>query len=114
MAALSANAEDMNTWQGQVFKLYAVIGPGAYWYPAPFGRYGTRSALSMNGKLAWVVSELVAPLTFLYYLISSYTRTESRISAWQLLPAVLFVLHYVNRSLIWPLLMMPAMSPSHV
>lgn len=95
-----------------MFKLYAILGPGAYWYPAPFGRYGSESVLSIDGKIAWVIQEIVGPITFLYYLWASVSVKD--LDTWKLLVAAMFVGHYINRSLIWPLRMMPSISRNHM
>lgn len=102
----------MDTWQGTVFKMYAFLGPMAYFYPAPFGRYGSDSGFSINGKLAWVIQEIVGPASFIYYLWPKIALGD--LDLWQRLIALMYTGHYVNRTLIWPMLMMPSMSHSHL
>ena len=96
----------MNTWQGQAFKSFAVFGPLSYWSPAPFGRYSIASRFTVPGKPAWVIQESTLLVSFLYYAKIS--------NAWQLTLAIMLVVHYVHRAIIWPIWGMPSMSDNHL
>ena len=53
----------------------------------------------MNNKLAWFIMEFVVLLQMLFFLFTGSKRPESA----TLIIAGFFVLHYVNRSIIFPL-----------
>ncbi|KAE8373456.1 hypothetical protein BDV26DRAFT_67145 [Aspergillus bertholletiae] len=92
------------------------------------------SILNIPGRLAWTTMELMAPLNFMYVLMTlspttTYMDTETSsltpsttttaITVVMSLPpqnqilAVLYLLHYVNRAVISPLFAAPSMSPIH-
>lgn len=101
----------MESLQGRLFMLFAAIGPAAYFFPAPFGRYSTRgSAFAIDGKIAWVVQEIIAPAILFYHL--SLFQASFHTGQW--IAILMFIGHYLNRALIWPLFIMPSISPSHV
>lgn len=106
----------MDTTQGYLFKAFALAGPAAYWFPAPFGRYSLSSDswFVFDGKAAWMVQEIVAPLILIYRLLQHDESVVMQFSRWQYMIITLFLGHYINRSLIWPIFMMPSISPSHL
>ncbi|KAI0359622.1 hypothetical protein OH77DRAFT_1501996 [Trametes cingulata] len=108
-------------------KGFAVIPPllclPSFVIDAPFGRFApsSDSIFLVDGIKAWIVMELVSPLTFLYaFLRSPLSPVSAAGSAPPLTPAnpptllaALFLLHYLNRALVSPL-RTPSRSKSHV
>ena len=106
------------------FLAAALIGPVSFVYDAPFGRFATPdSVLSVDGIKAWIVMELVSPLSFLLttYLhpfsptplpLPSLTHGVLDIRP-QFILVTLFLVHYFNRALLSPL-RSPARSSSHL
>lgn len=91
--------------------LFAALGPIAYFYPATFGRYSsTNSIFTLGGKIAWLTQEIVAPIVFLSHIRNQFGAFH--LGQW--ITTIMFLGHYLNRALIWPLFIMPSMSPSHV
>jgi 3-oxo-5-alpha-steroid 4-dehydrogenase 1 len=103
---------------------FALAGPAAFVYDAPFGRFATpNSVLSVDGIKSWIVMELVSPLSFLFttYLhpfsptplpLPSLSRPALGISP-QFILTSLYLVHYLNRALISPL-RSPPRSKSHL
>ncbi|KAI9507270.1 hypothetical protein F5148DRAFT_141557 [Russula earlei] len=103
---------------------FALLGPAAFAYDAPFGRFATPdSVLSLDGIKAWIVMELASPFAFLLtaYLHPfsptplpkpSLSRPALGISP-QLVLASLYLLHYLNRALVSPL-RAPSRAHSHL
>ena len=79
--------------------LFAVVlCPLQFIVAAPYGRHTKQSwGPVMNSKLGWVIMELVALLAF---LVSFLTGTDH--SAVTVFIALLFTIHYVHRSLVYP------------
>lgn len=66
---------------------------------APYGRHSSRNwGISIPNRVGWVFMELAALLPFLYFVISG--KGEKNAVVWTIV--ILFCLHYVNRSLIYP------------
>ncbi|RKF64162.1 Uncharacterized protein C9.08c [Erysiphe neolycopersici] len=109
----------------QYFPLIAVIQWFVSYYPA--GKTSIISRLNLPGKLAWITMEVPGFIIVLYYMCSIPLRNKNINSsldgrimlAWNELPAenivlaALFVIHYVYRAIIGPLLN-PSMSPIHI
>lgn len=103
---------------------FALLGPAAFAYDAPFGRFATpNSVLSVDGIKSWIIMELVSPLTFLLtaYLhpfsptplpLPSLSRPALGLKPPFVLTA-LYLTHYLNRALISPL-RSPSRSKSHL
>jgi 3-oxo-5-alpha-steroid 4-dehydrogenase 1 len=103
---------------------FALIGPIAFVYDAPFGRFATPdSVFSIDGIKSWIVMEVVSPLSFLLttYLhpfspaplsLPSFSRSALGISP-QFILTSLYLVHYLNRALIFPL-RSPSRSSSHL
>ncbi|GAA5849179.1 hypothetical protein JCM9279_005815 [Rhodotorula babjevae] len=106
--------------------------PGSLLLDAPFGRFGTWNALTVNGDLGWLVMEAFAPLTFLYALAlplstsplsrqtllacaspSAILRAFLALDRPRRLLATLFLVHYSNRSVIGTL-RNPGRAPMHL
>jgi 3-oxo-5-alpha-steroid 4-dehydrogenase 1 len=103
---------------------FALIGPVAFVYNAPFGRFSTpHSVLSIDGIKSWIVMELISPLSFLVtaYLhpfsptplaAPSFSSPAFGITP-PLILTTLYLIHYLNRGLISPL-RSPSRSKSHL
>jgi len=106
------------------FCAFALLGPVAFVYDAPFGRFATPdSVFSVNGIKSWIVMELPSPLSF---LLTTYLHPFSPTPlplpslshptlglAPQTLLSSLYLIHYLNRALISPL-RSPSRSTSHL
>ncbi|ORY86351.1 hypothetical protein BCR37DRAFT_407092, partial [Protomyces lactucae-debilis] len=102
--------EQMDTPYGTILKCYALAGPISYWVPAPFGRFNVASRFSLPGRASFMIQEVVGPICFLYRLLSY----GSSLSGLQQLASAMFVLHYLNRSILFPLFVQPSYSDSHL
>ncbi|KAJ2387774.1 hypothetical protein GGI05_003986 [Coemansia sp. RSA 2603] len=78
--------------------------------------YGSQTSylgkLAINGRVAWIVMELVSPATFLlsYMRPSSIGSTQTNLTD---LFAILWIIHYANRAFIYPL-RQPSRKPMHI
>jgi len=66
---------------------------------APYGRHSSRKwGISVPNRWGWVIMEIPSPLVFLFFFLSGdlLKTTET----WFI--ALLFLIHYTNRSLIFP------------
>lgn len=99
----------MDTRYGLVLKSFSLGGLISYYVPAPFGRFSIKSRLSLPGRAGWVCQEVVGPLCLLYKL-----RTWPAMAWTGQLAAAMFLLHYLNRSLIFPLCIQPSYGDTHV
>ena len=67
---------------------------------APYGRHSsTRWGPMMDNRLGWVIMEIVSPMMLLYFFLNG--PNEKTTPMWFLIG--LWALHYLNRSLIYPL-----------
>jgi 3-oxo-5-alpha-steroid 4-dehydrogenase 1 len=67
--------------------------------PAPYGRHSSKKwGVTISNRMGWVFMELPALLPFLYFVISG--TGEKNAVVWTIV--LLFSLHYINRSLIYP------------
>lgn len=67
---------------------------------APYGRHSRRDwGPTVPHKVGWIVMELFSPLAFTYFFLAG-NQAKSLVT-WTFL--VLWLLHYLNRSLIYPL-----------
>jgi 3-oxo-5-alpha-steroid 4-dehydrogenase 1 len=86
---------------------------------APFGRFAPtgKSILIFDGRKSWIVMELVSPVLFTYFFLSSpLSRGEPvsfQPSPTQYFLAGAYLIHYANRALISPL-RTPSRSKSHI
>jgi 3-oxo-5-alpha-steroid 4-dehydrogenase 1 len=104
---------------------FALLGPAAFAYDAPFGRFATpNSVLSVDGIKSWIVMELVSPLSFLITAyLHPFSPTSLSLPSFSRPPALgikppfvltaLYLTHYLNRALISPL-RSPSRSKSHL
>lgn len=76
-------------------------------------RNKSKSIWQLNGNFAWFIMELVSPLTFLStglltHIPFSSLSTPTKISIFA------FLIHYLHRAVISPLVLAPKRSPQHV
>jgi 3-oxo-5-alpha-steroid 4-dehydrogenase 1 len=75
-----------------------------FYVTAPFGRHTSdKWGISINNKLGWFVMELPSLAIMCYFLIRGTYSTQSYV--WILF--ALWILHYFNRTLIYPLRIKP-------
>ena len=90
----------VDTWIWAWIGLALVLMPVQFIIAAPYGRHAnTKWGPTMNSKAGWVIMELVALIAFAgsFLLGSGYSPVTIAISG-------LFILHYVHRSIIYPLM----------
>jgi 3-oxo-5-alpha-steroid 4-dehydrogenase 1 len=67
--------------------------------PAPYGRHSSKKwGITISNRMGWVFMELPALLPFLYFVFTG--NGEKNAVIWTIV--ILFSLHYINRSLIYP------------
>jgi 3-oxo-5-alpha-steroid 4-dehydrogenase 1 len=76
------------------------------------GKTGSRSFLNVRGKPAWVLMELLSPLTLLYSIYTNPTRPLVLPKSHQWL-TTLYLIHYFHRALLSPI-RNPAMADMHI
>ncbi len=82
--------------------LAALVAASSLFVRAPYGRFGTaRFGPSLHPKLGWILMELPAPLTFIYFFARGAQATQPV----PLLFLALWCAHYANRGLLNPLLL---------
>ncbi|TIB66534.1 hypothetical protein E3P77_02268 [Wallemia ichthyophaga] len=102
---------DYYTTCSTLLKAFWVLGPFALFYDAPFGRFGDgASRFSLNGRITWFIMELLSPLSF---VAAVGTSVSTPLNTLQTTATALFLAHYLNRAVIYPLLS-PSSSPSHL
>lgn len=83
------------------------------------------SKLNLPGRYAWSIAESVGPINLLYILYSLPRKFKPEMNASSSLfgtglpiqheiMGMLYVLHYVNRAFVTPILLAPSMSPIHL
>jgi 3-oxo-5-alpha-steroid 4-dehydrogenase 1 len=81
----------------------AVIFPALFFIPAPYGRYARAGfGPSMSARLGWFVMEAVSVAVFAWAFFTA-NPFRSQPSVWFL--AALWMLHYGQRTFVFPLLM---------
>ncbi|PKY02171.1 hypothetical protein P168DRAFT_273148 [Aspergillus campestris IBT 28561] len=97
----------------QYFPLFTTLEWLTPYYPA--GKSSLpKATLNIPGRLGWMLMELIGPLNLLYIL-----RTQCSNLGIDSLPlpnklvVALYLIHYVNRAIVSPL-MAPSVSPTHV
>ncbi|MDX1941553.1 MAG: DUF1295 domain-containing protein [Saprospiraceae bacterium] len=66
---------------------------------APYGRHTRRDwGWTMNNRLAWILMEIVSPICFAYFFLTG--SNDKSFPMWLFFG--LWILHYVNRSIIFP------------
>lgn len=77
-----------------------VLFPIQIYTTAPYGRHTNNKWGSLiDNRLGWVVMEIISPLVFAYFFLSG--TTEKSNPMW--LFFMLWLLHYFNRSILYPL-----------
>ncbi|MGH0034919.1 MAG: DUF1295 domain-containing protein [Myxococcota bacterium] len=85
-----------------LFAAAPVVFVSLFFLVAPYGRHGSPGwGPTVSARLGWIVMEAPSPLAFLWF----FSRGDHGISGWPLLFASLYVLHYGQRTLVFPLLM---------
>ena len=89
-----------------MLSLAAVVFVALLFFKAGYGYLGGgKWGPLLNNRLAWVLMEAPAFLTMLYLLIRSISSGDTRGNAAAYVISGLFLLHYFQRSFIFPLLM---------
>ena len=87
-------------WMGIAVAVHVTM----FFITAPFGRHTSdKWGKSINNKLGWFIMEMPSLLIMLYFLFWGTNSFKSYV--WILF--VLWILHYVNRTLIFPLRIKP-------
>lgn len=75
-----------------------------FWKPGSYGRHASADVhLTVPVRTAWLIMEVPAVLSFLYFYLSGPNRSEPV----ALLLLGMWLLHYVHRALIYPLQLRP-------
>ena len=70
------------------------------WVTAPYGRHAHKKwGPMMDNRLGWIIMELVSPVFFAWFFLNGHT--EKNLPMWVFFS--LWLLHYINRSLVYPL-----------
>ncbi|WWD17186.1 hypothetical protein CI109_101624 [Kwoniella shandongensis] len=95
------------------FHLFPLHAPFTlYLVDAPFGRFSINSSKwNLPGNIAWAGMELVAPITFLMTL---YTNGHLPLTPPAKILSSLYLVHYLHRAVISPLVLSPKRSPLHI
>lgn len=98
MITIAASTFHLMTWGWIGIALLLV--PVQLFITAPYGRHSRDNwGATIDNRLGWVLMEIVSPLTFAYFfLVGNGPKTGL---AWLLFS--LWMAHYLNRSLIFPL-----------
>ncbi|PVU97347.1 hypothetical protein BB559_002067 [Furculomyces boomerangus] len=84
--------------------IFSIVSfPGVLIFGSPYGSLGRNvKSMLINGKLAWIVMELVSPVVF---SLSFFTFIDGNVTlnASSILLFSMWMLHYINRSIIYPL-----------
>jgi len=114
-----------------------IVPPVTLVINAPFGRFApqldeadhksraknvlqtllSHPTLLIDGRISWVLMEVFSPIFFIFTYLSSplcSNQTDQKFSLKLSLLPLLFLAHYLNRSLISPLLLTPSRSKSHI
>jgi len=70
-----------------------------FYITAPYGRHNKKMGLMINGKWGWFIQEIISPLTFALFFI----RGDSIKTPEMWVFFILWMGHYFNRSIIFPL-----------
>jgi 3-oxo-5-alpha-steroid 4-dehydrogenase 1 len=86
----------LNSWTLLAILVFFLL----FFVKAPFGRHNsTKWGPMINARLAWVIMELASPLFFAYFFLANNKQSN-----WMtLLFFSLWMVHYFNRSVIYPL-----------
>ena len=70
-----------------------------FFITAPYGRHSKKIGLMMSGKWGWIIQEIISPICFGYFFLSG----ESVKTPAMWIFFILWIGHYFNRSVIYPL-----------
>lgn len=77
----------------------------------PAGKTAQRnSPFNLPGRVAWCVMEVIGPINLAYLLYPHI----GNLSNWNLLAASLYIIHYINRSIVNPLFVAPSIAPTGI
>ena len=76
-----------------------LVFPLALYFTAPYGRHTKKIGFMIPNKLGWILMEIPSPTLCIYFFI---TGTADK-TFFHYLFVTLYVLHYLNRTFIWPL-----------
>lgn len=79
--------------------LAVVVFPLALFVTAPYGRHTKKIGFMIPNKLGWILMEIPSPVLCIYFFVTG----SGEKTMMHYLFISLFVLHYVNRTFIWPL-----------
>jgi 3-oxo-5-alpha-steroid 4-dehydrogenase 1 len=66
---------------------------------APYGRYSLKKfGLTISNKIGWICMEIPVLIIFLFFFITG--KADKNVTSWII--TILFAVHYLNRSLIYP------------
>lgn len=84
------------------FVFVVLVAIASVFLPSPYGRFGSQKfGLAFDPRLGWMLMELPATLSFLYFYSKGPRRAE-------LVPMIflgMWLIHYANRGFIFPALM---------
>ncbi|CEP15296.1 hypothetical protein [Parasitella parasitica] len=100
-----------NTAVGIYATLPFLMLPALLVVNAPYGRFAGKLGIdwSLSGKWSWALMEVISPITFTSSLI--FTRPIG--TPFQIMLSAAWIVHYVNRSVIYPL-RAASMAPIHI
>jgi hypothetical protein len=84
----------VGVWMGVAL----VVFPFALLITAPYGRHSKNLGWMLPNKLAWVIMESPSPILFAYFFLSG--SAEKSFTHWVFF--ALYLMHYINRTYIWP------------
>lgn len=76
-----------------------VVFPVALYVTAPYGRHTKKIGLMIPNKLGWVIMEIFSPVLCIYFFVNGTVDK----TFFHYLFVSLFILHYINRTFIWPI-----------
>tara|TARA_Y100000996_G_scaffold348808_1_gene287446 strand:+ start:225 stop:983 length:759 start_codon:yes stop_codon:yes gene_type:complete len=79
--------------------LGAIAFLSLFFITAPYGRHNKKMGPMMSGKWGWFIQEIISPLTFAHFFI----RGDSIKTPEMWVFFILWIAHYFNRSIIFPL-----------
>lgn len=84
-------------WIALAFLLFPIQ---YWWITAPYGRHSHRQwGPMMDNRTGWILMELISPLVFAYFFLNGDNTLTRPMYCF----FALWMLHYLNRSLIYPL-----------
>ncbi len=101
-------ASFLNWFMGAWLVLAAIVFLSLFFVPAPYGRHGRGGwGPTLPARLAWMLMEAPAPLGFLAFFLLGERGFDPASVAF----LVLWQVHYVNRTFVYPLRLAPDSRP---